>query len=262
MMFAEIAANPAALPLWGVFVFAALMYPLGLLLPGCPCCGSGCTQCGTFATGYAEGQDAAGRMCCTGTLSSSVTVRYTNVGPSTSSHVERSSTTSPYIKTTSTFSCDSMNADYVLNLSRINLGPSASCEWAIEAGETCNTGDYRLISLRPRLSDRYPPYTTESFPGYRLELLSRTTLSGQFRTQTCSGHPGVETCNVGSTGSVQMFFVDPDPIPSVVVTEQKCNPSGLVVASSVYLWTNQSCTTGSVLSASRNTGCLAKIEIV
>jgi hypothetical protein len=261
-MLAEILANPVAWPLWAVLVFAASMYPLGFMLPGCVCCASGCTQCGTFATGYAPGQDAGGRMCCTGTLASSVTVRYTNVGPSTSSYVERSSATSPYTKTTSTFSCDSMNADYVLNLGRTNFGTFAGCEWAIEAGETCDTGDYRLISLRPRLSDRYPPYTTEAFPGYRLELISRTTLSGQFRTQTCSGHPGVETCNVGSTGPVQMWFVDPDPIPSVVLNEQKCNPSGVVITPSVYLWTNQSCTTGSVLGATRNTGCLAKIEIV
>ena len=42
-MLAEILANPVSWPLWAVLAFAATMYPLGLLMPGCVCCASGCT---------------------------------------------------------------------------------------------------------------------------------------------------------------------------------------------------------------------------
>ena len=44
-MLAEILSNPVAWPLWAVLVFAATMYPLGFMMPGCACCGSTCIKC-------------------------------------------------------------------------------------------------------------------------------------------------------------------------------------------------------------------------
>jgi hypothetical protein len=49
-MLAEILANPVAWPLWAVLAFAATMYPLGLLMPGCVCCGNECTYEGPIVS--------------------------------------------------------------------------------------------------------------------------------------------------------------------------------------------------------------------
>lgn len=264
-MLAEILANPVAWPLWAVLAFAVTMYPLGLLMPGCVCCGtSGCTQCGVFATGYAAGQDANGRMCCTGTIAPTITVRVTNVGPATSSFVTRTSLppTSSYSRRTAVFNCSQMNADYVLPLSRQNFGPNATCSWSIEAGVTCDTGDYRLMGLGPSTQDPTPPNTTATFPNWwLLTSLFVFTLRGSSTTQICTGHPGVESCNTGSSSGFIPWFVSPEASIGVLISEQRCNPAGTVIGSSVPLWTNESCQPRQNISAF-NTGCLARIEIV
>jgi hypothetical protein len=214
-----------------------------------------------FATGYAAGQDADGRMCCTGTIATAITVRITNVGPSVSSYVTRSAG-SPYTKQTSAFNCDQMNADYVLSLSRQNYGIGAYCSWGVEAGETCNTGDYRLMDLRPSTQDPSPPNNTAAFPNWWLTNgLFRFTLTGSRRTQTCTGFPGIESCNIGGNTGTLPWFVYPETIMGVLVSEQKCNPAGTVVASSISLWTNETCQPRTNYS-NFNTGCLAKVELV
>ena len=260
-MLAEIAANPTSLPLWAVFLFAAAMYPLGLLLPGCPCCGtSGCTQCGTFAAGYASGQNEYGRMCCTGTVASSVTVRLTNVGTATSTYVVRGTTTPSYSRTTSTFSCSAIAGDYVLSLQRINAGSYANCSWAGSDFSSCAA--YREASVAPLPYDPNNTATTVSFPTYYLSLSTFIrTMNGSVRLQTCSGYPGVESCNIGTTVSSSVWNVWQTDRPFVILSDQRCNPAGTLLASAQAFSTDTQCGSGTTYGP-YDTGCRYQVELV
>lgn len=259
-MLAEIASNPAAWPLWGVLVFAALMYPLGLLLPGCVCCGpSGCTQCGTFSIGYAAGQSENGAMCCTGTIAPSITIRLTNTGSATSSLVTRSASSGSYTKTTASFSCSALSGDYVIPLNRINFGTYALCPWAQENFSSCDA--YSDVQVNPSSYDPTNSSVTVSFPSYYLAIFNfNRTFSGSFRVQTCSGFPGVESCNVGTTTSSSYWIYDIGR-PFVVLSEQRCNPAGTVFGTSIPVFAYAICAS-STIYPSRDTGCTVSVELV
>lgn len=154
-MLAEIASDPTVLPLWATLLFAATMYPLGLLLPGCVCCGStGCTTCGNPMLPYEEQDTGKGRMCCSGTLAENVTVRITHQGDASASLAEYGG---PYYdgsrtKTTRTIYCSSIDGDYVLTR---NLGGSDyytaecnGCFWAFY-GSLYETTGMHAIRLFP-----------------------------------------------------------------------------------------------------------------
>jgi len=274
MMFAEIAANPAALPLWGVFVFAALMYPLGLLLPGCPCCeGGSCTQCGFLYYGYQTGQYSDGRLCCTGAIASSVTLRLTNIGPNTSSKVTRGSGAS-YTKTTASFACSSMAGDYVLPLVRQVYGGSstqeATCRWTMIVTETCTAGGSANVQPYVYYNSQQTPGDELSFPQYWLFLTQFVwKMAGTYRVQTCSGHPGVESCNVGQTWTSASWktMVDVGPsfptmLPKILLSEQRCNPAGIVFDNNIKPWAVQACDVGFGFFGPVETGCEFKVELV
>jgi hypothetical protein len=258
-MLAEILANPSAWPLWGVFLFAATMFPLGFLLPGCVCCGtSGCTQCGTFAVGYAAGQSEWGAMCCDGTVAASVTLRIANVGPATSSDVVRGSGAT-YTKTTAAFSCSSLSGDYVVPLQRINSGSYAMCSWNYVNASSCAAWADNAIG--PFYYDPNGGPGTTSFPSYYLSVYSFSRiLSGFFTTQTCSGHPGVESCGVGFTDSSTEWFVYLEDRPYVIPSVQKCNPAGTVFSTSTRVVVTGKCLSSS--SYNFFTGCLVSVELV
>lgn len=261
-MLAEILANPVALPLWAVLVFAASMYPLGLMLPGCVCCGAGnCTQCGDFSIGYAAGQNHHGAMCCSGPMSSSATLRLTSTGPATSSLVTRSSTTGSYTKTTASFACSSINGDYVLSLNRTNFGSSATCTWTAENFTSCAA--YMDAQIAPQTYDpNIGSSTTVSFPSYYLAvMLFQRTISGSVRTQTCSGFPGIESCSIGSTASSSVWFYYLDPRPVTLLSDQRCNPAGTVIATDAPVATNGICSMGTSYPQ-YDTGCRVRVEFV
>ena len=239
-MFSAIASDPTVLPLWAVFLFAASMYPLGLLLPGCPCCSSGCTQCGVFSTGYASGQNTYGRMCCTGTIAPSVTLRITNVGAASSTYVTRGAG-SPYTRTTYTYNCDAYVADYVIPLTRPATSTSAQCWWQQETGSL-----YAFIS--PVFFD------FSAFPQWSLtEQLDLYGVSVTKKVQTCSGYPGPESCNIGTT-TTESHTIDLVNTTSGPFFEQRCNLAGLLVSSS-YPSTDTSV-------SGADTGCRMKVEFV
>lgn len=246
-MFSAIASDPTAIPLWITLLFAVAMYPLGLLLPGCACCSSGCTECGVLATGYADPQVAGGRMCCTGTLADSITVRITNVGSATSQSIVRGAG-SPYTKTTKTYDCAALAGDYVITKFRIlsEFG-NYSCGWS--------GGDSEILSLF-----QFAPVASGAFPNWKGALQANfgyrlvTT-----KNQTCTGFPGVESCNIGTTTTGYQELILDDgagslPVPSVagaVNSVQKCNPTGTITLASAVVW-----------SAGIDTGCRVGVEII
>lgn len=273
-MLAEIASNPAAWPLWGVLVFAALMYPLGLLLPGCACCASGCTQCGYLYYGYQTGQYSDGRLCCTGTIASSVTLRLTNIGPATSSKVTRSSGAS-YTKQTSSFACSSVAGDYVLPLVRQVYGststtPSATCKWTMDVTETCTAGGSANVQPYIYYTDQQTPGGELSFPFYFLFLTQFVwKMAGTYRVQNCSGYPDIESCNVGQTWTSASWrtMVDVGPpytpmLPKIILSEQRCNPAGIVFDNTIKPLAVEACDVGFGFFGPVATGCEFSVELV
>jgi len=267
-MLAEIASNPAALPLWGVFLFAATMFPLGFLLPGCVCCGSsGCTTCGVIATGYAAGQDRFGRMCCNGTVATSVTLRITSVGAATGTAISRGAGTS-YTKVTKTYSCTQLNGDYVLPLLRPDSTTQHACSWRTGFITDVSAG----LTVFPIIYGSFAsPAIDHAFPNW--QLFSRTQFLDGFtrsvRTQTCSGYPDVESCNIGSTssettdgyvGDSPLLYEGPDGDGLVttgpVFSVQKCDPTGTVLSSTAKIYVDL------VPGSLTDTGCVVKVELV
>jgi len=268
-MLAEILANPVAWPLWAVLVFAASMYPLGFMLPGCVCCGSsGCTTCGIVATGYATGQNQYGRMCCDGTLASSITLRITSVGTSTGSSISRSIPEGGfYTKKTKTWSCSTLNGDYVLNANRY-VDNGHSCSWLTGYIADVSAG----LSVFPLIyGGQATPVIDLAFPNW--QLFSRTQFRNGFtrsvRTQTCSGYPGPESCNIGSTssestdgyvGDTPLNYSGPDGGGLVttgpVFSIQKCDPSGTVISTTAKIYTDL------VPGSFTDSGCTVKVELV
>ena len=267
-MLAEILANPVAWPLWGVLVFASAMYPLGFMMPGCVCCASGCTTCGIVAPGYAAGQNEYGRMCCDGTLAASITLRITSVGTATGSSVSRGIPEGGfYTKITRTWSCTTLNGDYVLpSLRFVNNGHS--CSWLTGYIADVSAG----LSVFPLIyGGQASPVIDHAFPDW--QLFSRTQFRNRFtrsvRTQTCSGHPGIESCNIGSTtsenvdgfvGDSPLLYTGPDGGGLVttgpVFSTQKCNPAGTVLSTTAKIYTDM------VPGSFTDSGCTVKVEIV
>lgn len=242
-MLAEILANPVAWPLWAVLAFAATMYPLGLLMPGCVCCGSGCTECGFLPYGDAPPQNHFGRMCCNGTISASVTVRVTSVGPSLGTQVVRGfGFGSQYFKTTTTYPCTAKDGDYVLALIRTdfsNPGVQYFCRW--ETGLTIE------------------PFTNGAWPNWRLRMSSSgwgQTWTVTTLTQQCTGHPGIESCNTGTTTTANVNCLlrttaNGTSFDTAGFSIQKCNPAGVLISSSAALRTT-----------SVDLGCRVSVELV
>lgn len=269
-MLAEILSNPVAWPLWAVLLFAATMYPLGLLMPGCACCSSGCTQCGFLYYGYQEGQFSDGRLCCTGTIVPSVTLRLTNIGPATSNLVIRVGAGSTYDKNTAAFACSSLSGDYVLPLVRQVSGgtstPEATCQWTLDVARTCSTGGF--ANVQPATF-----YTGQSlnFPNYYLIMSQfESKMAGFFKTQRCSGYPGPESCNIGTTYQSNLWVakVDFGPpqtplLPKVLLSEQRCNPAGIVFDPTIRLLSHESCDFGfDPFMPTGDTGCEFTVELV
>ena len=262
-MLSAIVSDPTALPLWVAFLFAVAMYPLGLLLPGCPCCSSGCTQCGILPTGYAIGQDQNGRMCCTGSLASSVTLRVTSVGPVTTTAVR----TTPafgtaYFKWTFTFPCTVKNGDYVLSSSRLVAGSSVICSWKLG---TPGDGSNTWIALYPKLAG--------DFPAWKLQLAMPADVNVGLRQQRCDTVDGIEACNIGTTSTQTDSASIADQLADDVMnydfgwgvnspfySTQKCNPSGNVLSSVAKLIVTT--TNGSGVSWNIDSGCILKVEVV
>ena len=274
-MLAEILANPVALPRWAVLAFAVTMYPIGLLMPGCVCCGSpGCTQCGYLYYGYQTGQLSDGRLCCTGTIASSVTLRLTNIGSATSNKVTRSSGSS-YSKKTSSFACSSMAGDYVLPLVRqvyasTSTTPSATCQWTMDVTETCTAGGSANVQPYIYYTDQQTPGGELGFPNYWLFLTQFIwKMAGTYRLQTCSGHPGIESCNIGQTWTSSSWktMVDLGPpgtpmLPKILLSEQKCNPAGIVFDNSIKPLAADDCNVPVWLIGNVDTGCEFTVELV
>ena len=188
-------------------------------------------------------------MCCTGTLAPSITVRVTNTGPASSVYSRR---TSPdyfgyYQKVTATFPCSSFAGDYVM--------PRSGCEW--------RTGGLGLSG------GAVVPLSGTAFPDWYLySSLSSGTWTITRRVQTCTGYPGPESCNVGSTNTTTgQTFATPMPIESYshpysirseTFNVQKCNPSGVLLAdpATIAWWI------GSASGAEDATGCQIRVEIV
>ena len=248
-MLAEIASNPAAWPLWGVLVFAAMMYPFGLLLPGCVCCGGGnCTQCGLTYLPYGSGQNDFGRMCCdAGTKMSSITVRITIAGPASSTtYVRGASSGGSYLRRTMVFDCASLAGDYVFS-------ESGNCSYGAGYGAT------GYVSR---------PFSDGDFPGWKMWLFKSTSVYFSFRFQTCSGYPGFEVCSVpgAMSSDVAVVYYWPDSVSalgqtwyginSTRMTSQMCDLRGLVFGESVELRADTSYGSG------YDTGCRHKLEIV
>jgi hypothetical protein len=248
-MLAEILANPVAWPLWAVLVFAASMYPLGFMLPGCVCCGGGnCTQCGLLYLPYGEGQNDFGRMCCNaGTKMSSITVRITNVGPATSTTYVRGTPSGGfYSRRNMVFNCASLAGDYV-------FFENGNCDYGVGYGAT---GYFSR------------PYSDGDFPGWRMWLFKGDAVSYGISFQTCSGFPGVESCGTPtfSTTNTGEVYYWPDSvialsetwygIKSARMTEQMCDLRGLVFGESVELRAS------TVYGAQYDTGCRHKLEVV
>jgi hypothetical protein len=266
-MLAEILANPVAWPLWAVFVFAATMYPLGFMLPGCVCCGAGnCTQCGVLESPYQSNQPAYGRMCCTGSIASTVTLRVTSVGPPPPVVVFRG-TGASYSRVSATFNCSAMDGDYVLPLVRSVFANQGFCEWSVDTYPTCATqlrATLIPLSYDPTLG------TAVAFPSWFLSLERfERTIPGSFRFQTCSGHPGIESCNTGTTLTAQNWlalYSGPNapgglPRPQIRLEEQRCNPAGITLATNHRFVVNQHCASGFTFGTN-DTGCEFRMELV
>jgi len=178
--------DPVALPVWAVFLFALSLYPLGFLMPGCPCCGGGaCTECGVLAWGYVAEQDGNGRMCCaSGTVAASVTLRITNVGPATAEMVFLGSGAS-YQKDTRRFPCSDVAGDYVFPLLKRGSAQNVLCTWE------------QFFPLYWVLA----PAINGAFPNWKLTANVQPQLPSTRRLQTCSMSGGVESCNIGSTST-------------------------------------------------------------
>lgn len=254
-MLAEILANPVAWPLWSVFLFAATMYPLGFMLPGCACCGGGnCTTCGSSSANY-EGQATGyGRMCCTGSIPSSVTMRVTRLSDATIVTVVRGSPNGSgnYIKTTTTITCSDVGGDYVLPLQSFNPAlPYNDCRWRF--GATNSAGNTLILELAP---DRSMNVDTLTWPQWKYYWSILSSLSRVQHFQTCSGYPDIESCNIGTTSSDAKDIVMPAGADIVgPYSEQKCSPSGVVLASSMEaLFDN--------FFSLNSSGCAYKFEIV
>lgn len=249
-MLSAIASDPTAIPLWITLLFAVAMYPLGLLLPGCPCCGGGpCTQCGILATGYAAGQNADGRMCCNGTRPASITLRVTNVGGATSSTVDRAGG-SPYTRYTRTFNCNAVAGDYVLTGVRAIAVPFSqyTCYWSASDGTTG-----RSMMLYAVAGAAFPDWYQ------RLKSVFGTSFPVTLRTQTCTGFPGPEACNIGTTSTVNQtmyldqtgLYYDSSYITGGLLSAQACDPRGMTLLTSAPLYSNGA-----------DTGCRMKVEFV
>ena len=247
-MLAEILANPVAWPLCAVLAFAATMYPLGLLMPGCVCCGAGnCTQCGNIGNPYDASQNDFGRMCCNaGTKRSSITVRITNTGPASSTTYERFGSGASYSRATVTFNCTSVNGDYVFY---------GDCSYGV---------GYGANGYASR------PYSDGVFPGWRMWLYMGLNAPYSYSFATCTGYPGTESCGPpGRTiNSGAPAYYWPDSVAALGTTwygiksprmeEQMCDLRGLIFGASVELHADV------VISAVANydTGCRHKLEIV
>jgi len=256
-MLAEIASNPVAWPLWAVLLFAATMYPLGFMLPGCVCCGttsSECTTCGIIATGYAEGQNGYGRMCCDGTIAEEVTVRITSTGPSFVNVISRGglgdappSGATSYQKVTRALSCSSWDGDYVMALDR---SAQSSPSQNICPFNTYTFYSAPFIRMYPANNSGLS-YDTADFPYWKYWLSMFFT--GDYRPtvsyQTCSGYPGTESCgsafDIAWTGGVALWrsgfdWDGPDgsgPVSygDTIYDTQRCDPSGVLVSNSSRL---------------------------
>jgi hypothetical protein len=247
-MLSAIASDPTVIPLWITLLFAASLYPLGLLLPGCQCCQSGCAECGVLATGYADPQNAFGRMCCTGSRPAEVTVRITNSGPASSSVIERG-TGGTYTKTTRTFQCSDIEGDYVIAAYRIAaISGQFACGWT--------GGDSNTQSL----FDLYPE-SVGAFPGWRMRITANLGYQPVVRrVQTCSGFPpGPESCTVGTTTTVyEELHMDETgagantgKVIGSTQSSQQCNPAGLINKTGLTVW-----------QVNVDTGCRMNLEIV
>ena len=267
-MLAEIASNPVAWPLWGVFLFAATMFPLGFMLPGCACCGGGnCTTCGILDQPQGNQQNAHGRMCCTGTIAPSVTLRVTSVGPSPPVVVSRGTGTT-YSRTSATFNCSAINGDYVIPLVKQTTGLGETCDWAVDAYPSCLS--QLAISLTPRGTDLDDSSQSSivPYPGWYLTMtIFKKTIPGSFRFQSCSGFPEVESCNVGTTLSSEGWLINSVAfsggglVPKVFLSEEKCSLAGVVIAASQKFSVSQRCEDG-ITYGSLDTGCEFRMEFV
>lgn len=256
--------DPVALPLWAVLLFAASMYPLGLMLPGCVCCGGGnCTTCGNASSGYGASQNAYGMMCCAGTIAASITVRLTHVGASTSSLETRSSTGASYTKTTASFSCSSADGDYVIPLRKIGFPSSGyECTWFSQVYDSCATTRYMHLVPSSDCSGTTPVGGT--FPNYAFVFnWLEFTLSGSLRTQACTfdADLGSESCTVGTTITSSTWNVSLGK-PCVEMSAQRCNPAGLVFLTSGVLWASTRCEYPFEIRDSFDTGCRFRLELV
>ena len=243
-MLSAIASDPTALPLWVVFLFAVAMYPLGLLLPGCPCCGGGnCSTCGSTSSPYESQSTGWGRMCCSGTAASTVTLRVTTTSAASETSIERGSPNffGQYQKITRTFTCSSLDGDYVLNLSRSYSAPTWSCAWLFSsyggsAGKTIS------FTITPNSGvGGVPPYTNPSWPDWYLFWVTKAWVPMSRKVQTCSGYPGPESCNIGTTSSWVAFF-DGDMTTTLSqpanfifgpFSSQACTPAARVFGTSI-----------------------------
>jgi len=248
-MLAEILANPVAWPLWAVLVFAAAMYPLGFMLPGCVCCQSGgnCTTCGTPSLPYEEQFSPHGRMCCTGTAAPSMTLRITTTSAATITTVTRDFPSSAnYDKYTRTYSCSQLNGDYVLALSRTtNPGDSTGtmrCIWQLQSG---SGSLYKSFSVSPSSGfiAGAPPYTSPPYPQWYMFWTLVASVQATFLTQRCAGPPATENCNAGTTSTTYAtFFGDFGyslDYPAFFIngprSTQSCTPPSMVFNNSVLL---------------------------
>jgi hypothetical protein len=251
-MIAEIISNPVAWPLWAVLVFAATMYPLGFMLPGCVCCGStGCTTCGNASTPYEEQDSGQGRMCCSGTLASSVTVRITHQGAATGSYAELLGPLydGRRIRTTRTVDCSSIDGDYVLTRYRPNgdYYNTNGCAWGYTGPSTINsngtTPGIAFITLGPTPEYQYLPFPqwllyfgAAYFLGYTLleETCAAPCTTISYSPTTGAGpNPVVGVYDVYSGPGVS--YNDPFTAEAGPYYEQKCTPPAGVIFGTISL---------------------------
>lgn len=278
-MLSAILADPTALPLWMVALFAAAMYPLGLLLPGCPCCATGCTQCGILGASYGSGQKVYGWMCCDGTLAPSITVRLTSVGPAVSNQVTLGAPVYngalgiwQYPKYTVQCGCTAVDGDYVLPLARQVFGLEAECSWVYQRLTGC--GNPMWLQVRPTgtcgQDINAPP--AAQFPAYALELkYGELMMSCNVRAQTCTESGGVESCNVGGTynGDDHLVYfarhplIDGAPTMCAAKSAPACNPAGTVFSGSAPAYLLMRCVSRVSWEPNKpDTGCRYRVELV
>jgi hypothetical protein len=242
-MLAEILANPVAWPLWAVFLFAATMYPLGFMMPGCVCCAGGnCTTCGLTSAPYESQPSGWGRMCCTGTAAPSITLRLTRVSGATETTVTRDfPSAANYNKYTRTYSCSQLDGDYVLGLSNINSSGTIQCRWNLTSG---SGSLYKSFSVAPSSGfGNFPPYTNPAFPDWYMFWALVASVQLTTLTQRCSGFPGVESCSVGTTsitfttfnGDFGWALANPAFFINGPRSAQSCDPSGILFNNAVIL---------------------------